>query len=293
MSEDGKKGKEKFARREEDQITPEEKIYPLRFIVDYVVEKKNRLLALEGKSLHQAFGISAVSEEIERLAERIYGDDENLDDDQRKLKALLMRQREQIKELTMGLTKKGLAFEDMDNMIKQAQPFILRLMFRDTLTDTYNRYFFISKGDDLLAQAAPAIGFSLAFLDIDNFKKCNDVYGHDFGDEVLRYLCKTVNTHLQLNNMKQTYFVRMGGDEFILISNELAFPHFVLLLDDLQRKISRGTIRWEDKEGKITVSIGSANSVFSKISTPWDVYRVADERLYAAKGAGKNCIVSS
>jgi len=44
---------QKFARRGEDQITPEEKIYPLRFIVDYVVEKKNRLMALEGRSLHR------------------------------------------------------------------------------------------------------------------------------------------------------------------------------------------------------------------------------------------------
>ena len=85
----------------------------------------------------------------------------------------------------------------------------------------------------------------------------------------------------------------MGGDEFILISNELAFPHFVLLLDDLQRRITGGTIYWEQLSGKITVSVGAANSVFGKLSSPWDVYREADARLYNAKERGRNCIVSS
>lgn len=294
MSEQQKDTAKKFARRGEDQITPEEKIYPLRFIVDYVVEKKNQLLALEGQSLHQALAIQAVSEDIQRLERKLYASiDGEVPDDVKELRSLLYKQQEQVHELTVGLTRKGLAFEDMDNMIKQAQPFILRLMFRDTLTDTYNRYFFISRSDDLLAQADPMIGFSLAFLDIDNFKQCNDVYGHEFGDEALRYLCKTVNTHLQMHDLKNTYFVRMGGDEFILISNDLAFPHFVLLLDDLQRKISGGTICWENTTGKIKVSIGAANTVFSKVNTPWDIYRAADERLYVAKRGGKNRIVSS
>ena len=293
MSEEKKDTQKKFARRGDDQLTPEEKIYPLRFIVDYVMDKKNLLLTLEGKSLHQTLAIEAVSEEIHRLGQRLYGDEEQLSDEIRQLRSLLLKQQEQIHELMIGLTKKGLAFEDMDNMIKQAQPFILRLLFRDTLTDTYNRYFFISRSDDLLAKADPSVGFSLAFLDIDNFKNCNDVYGHEFGDEALKYLCKTVNSHLQLHGFKNTYFVRMGGDEFILISNDLAFPHFVLLLDDLQRKISNGTIRWEDLTGQIKVSIGAANTVFSNVNTPWEVYRVADERLYVAKRGGKNRIVSS
>ena len=282
-----------IARRGDDQLTPEEKIYPLRFIVDYVVEKKNLLLSLEGQSLRQALDIQSVSDEIHRLAAKLYGAPGHQSGESLEIRELLLKQEKLIRELTVGLTEKGLAFEDMDNMIKQAQPFIMRLMFRDTLTDTYNRYFFITQSDELLAQAGEMIGFSMAFLDIDNFKKCNDVYGHEFGDEALKYLCRTVNRHLHLQNLKSSYFVRMGGDEFILISNELAFPHFVMLLDDLQRKISKGTIHWEDTRGKITVSIGAANTVFSKITTPWEVYRAADERLYEAKRRGKNCIVSS
>ena len=294
MSEQQKDTAKKFARRGDDQITPEEKIYPLRFIVDYVVEKKNQLLALEGKSFHQALAIQEISEDIQRLGQKMYREaGGEVSEEVQQLRELLRRQQEQIQELTVGLTRKGLAFEDMDNMIKQAQPFILRLMFRDTLTDTYNRYFFISRSDELLAQADPMIGFSLAFFDIDNFKQCNDVYGHEFGDEALRYLCKTINTHLQQHDLKNTYFVRMGGDEFILISNDLAFPHFVLLLDDLQRKVSAGIIRWEDTTGQIKVSIGAANTVFSNVHTPWEIYRAADERLYIAKRGGKNRIVSS
>ncbi|MBR2216474.1 MAG: GGDEF domain-containing protein [Selenomonadaceae bacterium] len=282
-----------FARREGDQISPEEKIYPLRFIVDYVMEKKNFLLGLESQSLHQALAIQEISDEIQRLGNQMYGDPEKMAPRNRTMYDLLQKQQKIIHQLTTDLTKKGLAFEDMDNMIRQAQPFIIRLMFRDTLTDTYNRYFFITHSADLLAEASPTVGFSLAFLDIDNFKKCNDIYGHEFGDEALKYLCKTVNNHLQRQELKKTFFVRMGGDEFILISNELPFPLFVVLLDDLQREISAGTIRYENIAGQIKVSIGAANTVFSQIETPWDLYGVADERLYKAKAAGKNCIVSS
>lgn len=290
---DEKKDAAILAQGEEEQLTPEEKIYPLRFIVDYVLEKKNLLLTLEGQSLHQALALQVLSDEIQRLATKMYGDLEKLTGEKRMMHELFARQQELIRQMTVGLTEKGLAFEDMDNMVNQAQPFIMRLMFRDTLTDTYNRYFFVTQSSDLMEQADPAIGFSLAFLDIDNFKKCNDVYGHEFGDEALKYLCRTVNQHLRLQNHKGSFFVRMGGDEFILISNELAFPHFVLLLDDLQRKISGGAIRWKDVRGKITVSVGAANSVFGNLKTPWDVYRKADERLYDAKAKGKNCIVSS
>lgn len=283
----------KFARREGDQVTPEEKIYPLRFIVDYVMEKRNFLLSLESQSMHQALDIQNLSEEIMQKGRRMYGNPSSLPPEQKQMFEMLKKQQALIEELTVGLTRKGLAFEDMDNMIRQAQPFIMRLMFRDTLTDTYNRYFFISRSADLLAEAAPKVGFSLAFLDIDDFKQCNDVYGHEFGDEALRYLCKTVNDCLRKRDHNKTYFVRMGGDEFILISNELDFPHFVMLLDDLQRMISSGTVRWEDISGKIKVSIGAANTVFSKIDTPWDLYGVADERLYEAKRAGKNKIICS
>ncbi len=293
MSEQRTDTVEKFSRRGEDHVTPEEKIYPLRFIVDYVAQKKSLLLGLEGQSLHQALAIQDISEDIMRQGRKLYGEPEDMPEEHAKMYSLLMAQQKLIRDLTVGLTKKGLAFEDMDNMLQQAQPFILRLMFRDTLTDTYNRYFFISRSDELMEQAEKTVGFSLAFLDIDNFKKCNDVYGHEFGDEALKYLCRTVNQHLQVQNLKHTYFVRMGGDEFILISNELAFPYFVFLLDDLQKKISSGTIYWEDLSGKITVSIGAANTVFSSLNTPWELYRKADGRLYDAKHKGKNCIVSS
>ena len=293
MSRDGKAASKGFGRRQEDRVTPEERIYPLQFILDYVQEKKNTLLALEGSSLHQALRIRETSHAIGRQMALMRQEEGKLTPEQQQLYELLKHQQEQVQELTVGLTRKGLAFEDMDNMLRQAQPFILRLIFKDTLTDTYNRYFFISRGEKLMREAEENIGFSLAFFDIDKFKACNDTYGHEFGDAALKYLSSTINEHLKQNDLHSTYFVRMGGDEFILISNELAFPHFVLLLDDLQRRITGGTIYWEQLSGKITVSVGAANSVFGKLSSPWDVYREADTRLYNAKEKGRNCIVSS
>ncbi len=293
MSGQVKKPDGALGRRQEDTETPEEKIYPLRFIVDYVQEKKDALLALEGKALHQTLQIRELTDEITRLSRQQFGNFQDLPEETKQIFELFLKQQKLIRELTVVLTSNGLAFEDIDNMLQQAQPFILRLIFRDTLTDTYNRYFFISRGEQLLQQAPPAIGLSLAFFDIDKFKLCNDTYGHEFGDAALKYLCHTINEHIQQHDLKDTYFVRMGGDEFILLSTELAFPHFVLLLDDLQRKITAGTICWESISAKITVSVGAANSVFGQMKSPWDVYRMADSRLYLAKERGRNRIVSS
>lgn len=292
MNEQEKGAASGVARRSSDQMTPEEKIFPLRFIIDYVLEKKNLLLALEGNSLHQALLIQSISEDILRRGKQLYSDPDNMSEQEHQMYDLLTKQQKLIHQLTVELTEKGMAFEDMDNMIRQAQPFIMRLMFRDSLTDTYNRYFFISRNKELMEQAKPGIGFSLAFLDIDNFKRCNDVYGHEFGDEALKFLCRTVNHRLQRHALKQTFFVRMGGDEFILISNELAFSDFLRLLDGMQKSISSGTIQWEDTTGTVTVSIGAANTAVSSLKTPWDAYRLADERLYEAKHRGKNRIVS-
>ena len=84
----------------------------------------------------------------------------------------------------------------------------------------------------------------------------------------------------------------MGGDEFILISNELVFADFVRLLGKMQQSISAGTIQWESTTGTITVSIGAANTVSGKVKTPWELYRAADERLYEAKRRGKNQIIA-
>lgn len=283
---------ESFARRQEDKVTPREKIYPLRFIVDYILEKKNLLLTLEGKSLRQTLDIQSISEDILRQGKKLYGNPEEMNEEDQKMYRLLLKQQEMIHQLTIGLTNKGLAFEDMDNMIRQAQPIIMRLMFRDALTDTYNRYFFISHSDDLMEKAPKDVGFSLAFLDIDNFKQCNDVFGHEFGDEALKYLSNTVTRRLQRHNLEQTYFVRMGGDEFILISNELPFHDFLRLLDGIRQSIASGVVQWEDTRGNITVSIGAANSLSSGAETPWEIYRAADERLYEAKDRGKNQIAS-
>ncbi len=276
---------------EEDSISPEEKIYPLSFVCDYVQRKKDYLLFLEGKTLRESLAIREQSEHsIAKLQDLLANDNKVERHELRELLENLRQQYRDICDHTVNLTTKSLFFEDIDNMLQQTRPFMGRLLFRDSLTSAYNRYFFLSRCDALAKEANPETGFSIGFLDIDNFKLCNDTFGHDYGDAALKFLCTCVDE--ELASLESSFLVRMGGDEFIIISSELKTEDFVSLITRIQQKISAGVVVWEHLKGSIHVSIGTANTLTDGIQDPLKLYQRADKRLYQAKNSGKNVVVS-
>ena len=276
-------------RRSSDEISPEEKIYPLRFTSNYIAEKKNYLLSLESQSTRDVMKLQRESERLLAMCRKVLAQGNR---DEQDIYELIKSQHKRLNSLMVDMTKKSIVFEDMNNILQQQEPLILRLIFRDSLTDTYNRYFFLSRSAELMVSSPPDIGFSLAFIDIDNFKQCNDVYGHEYGDVVLKTLCNITNEHIGQKSLKGTFLVRMGGDEFIVISQELPFADFVSLLTEIQQHIENEDIRYNQTVGHITVSIGAANTADSQLKDQWELYRLADSRLYEAKNRGKNQIVA-
>ncbi len=132
--------------------------------------------------------------------------------------------------------------------------------------------------------------YSIVMLDIDHFKKFNDTYGHQTGDDVLRLVAKTLRSHCGENAY------RFGGEEFTIIQKGRGMDTTASSMDHLRRKIQNARLtikRTAAKSGmsgkvvKVTASFGVADSNGEK-RLPHEVLRAADSALYKAKKLGRN-----
>ncbi len=129
---------------------------------------------------------------------------------------------------------------------------------------------------------------SIVMFDVDGFKQINDTFGHHVGDQVLQHLTQVVRSKLRSADIIGRY----GGDEFVIL-----FPHTTAQETlPLARRIhaSISTVRIETDKGQLafTISIGIAQTVHSEqADTMEQLFLRADQALYTAKQAGKNCTV--
>lgn len=174
------------------------------------------------------------------------------------------------------------------------------LAFLDQLTGIPGRY---ALNSDLKQLGRK---YSIAMLDVDHFKKFNDTYGHDIGDDVLKLVASKMKS---LQGKAKIY--RYGGEEFTLLfkrrSSSYASEFANILREEIasyEMKIRNSDSRPDDEKigqkqrGKnakndtvsITISIGIADNSFTK--DPLEVIKLADKALYKAKGKGRNCVVT-
>ena len=126
---------------------------------------------------------------------------------------------------------------------------------------------------------------SVAMGDIDFFKKVNDTYGHDAGDEVLKFVAKTM-----VDNCRTTAFIsRWGGEEFLLIFPDCNGDQAFIILERLRNKIQKETIVVGDNKIKITMTFGLTEYNYSKDEEL--AIKEADEKLYTGKSNGRNQVV--
>ena len=165
----------------------------------------------------------------------------------------------------------------------------LELAITDQLTGLYNRRF-ISGQLGPLVQRAQCGGepVSVMAVDIDHFKMCNDTYGHDVGDAVLREF----SVRLASNVRPSDYACRLGGEEFVVIMPRTTGDIACLAAERLRRHICAAPFNAAGAPNPIdiTVSIGVACSTSAE-DTPDALLKRADEALYEAKRAGRNRVV--
>jgi diguanylate cyclase (GGDEF)-like protein/PAS domain S-box-containing protein len=160
-----------------------------------------------------------------------------------------------------------------------------RLATTDILTGAYNRTVF----DEIIAREMERVkrykkSLSVIIFDIDHFKKVNDKFGHNVGDSVLKKIATIVKKTIR----KVDYFIRWGGEEFVIISAETDKEHAYVLAERLRKGIENFTF---NNLAQITISCGVAE--FKKEDTENTLIKRADDAMYKAKRKGRNRIVMS
>ncbi|MCG9731271.1 diguanylate cyclase [Shewanella sp. Isolate13] len=160
----------------------------------------------------------------------------------------------------------------------------------DYLTNVYNRrYFFNLYEEKLTALAQKQGSLSVALLDIDFFKKVNDTYGHDVGDEILIEFAN----RLQQSFSAHFTVARIGGEEFVVGFRGLNVDKAYALLDSF--RIQLESTPFETSKGALNISVSTGVAEFSHDETVDELLNRADQGLYKAKEGGRNlvCIVES
>ncbi|WP_163329482.1 diguanylate cyclase [Desulfurobacterium thermolithotrophum] len=154
--------------------------------------------------------------------------------------------------------------------------------YKDILTDLYRRELvkeLIEK--EFHRSKRYGYHFSILMIDIDDFKKINDTYGHLLGDKVLKKVAEIIKKELRKSDIP----IRYGGEEFLIILPHTDLEAAKKVADRIRRAVEEAEI-----DGiKTSVSIGVAdNSLSRKLE---DIIKKADQALYTAKRMGKNKVV--
>jgi diguanylate cyclase (GGDEF)-like protein/PAS domain S-box-containing protein len=170
--------------------------------------------------------------------------------------------------------------------IEALQAELKQQVIRDPLTNLYNRRFLMETLPTDIARARRK-HYTICFLmyDIDGFKQLNDQYGHPEGDLVLMQLaqlCKSMSRD-------DDYIIRMGGEEFMIVMVDIDKQVALTRAEDFCRAVAVHEFSGHKGSHHITISIGVAAYPDDDQDAQM-VIRLADEALYRAKAAGKNCV---
>lgn len=162
---------------------------------------------------------------------------------------------------------------------------LMNLASTDSLTSCLNRRAFTAMVEGYLdkvesEQAKPEGGFLV--VDVDHFKRVNDRYGHDIGDEALQLIARSIRSTVREIDLVG----RLGGEEFGVFLPGLPDAHAATIAERIRQAVGETAFSPSGKPYKLSVSIGGAT--FDQRASFPDLYRQADQYLYAAKQGGRN-----
>jgi diguanylate cyclase len=209
--------------------------------------------------------------ELHTLAGRLLSETRRMQDANHELEVKLEASRDEI----AGLQR------DLDDVRREAQ--------LDPLTKIFNRKFFDEELDHALAGAGDGRPLSLLLLDIDHFKRFNDTWGHQTGDQVLRLVAMTLRSNIKGKDVAARY----GGEEFAAILPDTDLEGATIVAENVRRAVQAKELlkrSTNEKLGRVTASLGIAT--YRRGDTVGTLIERADRCLYAAKAAGRNQAVS-
>ncbi|WP_223789128.1 GGDEF domain-containing protein [Marinicella meishanensis] len=169
--------------------------------------------------------------------------------------------------------------------INKQQIELHRLAITDSLTGLYNRTLLRAALDEVITHHHKLLGeCHLLTLDVDHFKRINDQFGHDQGDEALRNMAHCIRDHVGTHGV----VFRHGGEEFIAVLEDLSWQAAKKLAEDIRLAVASIEVL---PEFKTTLSIGLARLKPQMNRIDW--IRESDRNLYLAKNQGRNQTVAS
>jgi len=217
---------------------------------------------------------------------------------------------EMVKWAWVSITNFCIAFVGvfMMDTVRRREAQLRELAVKDTLTSLYNRrYFFHRLNSEIQRSKRYGRTLSLIILDVDNFKRYNDRYGHPAGDKLLRGLADKMVVNIRRSDAKPSYEVdiacRYGGEEFAVILPEAATVQGVAAAERIRATVeTKGAVVLAERirqqveksqfEGVIGVTISIGVASYPDHGTDAEaLIKAADDALYVAKRTGKNRVV--
>ena len=191
-----------------------------------------------------------------------------------------------LEKLSEDLENAHNAMKTKNQELTEAYEHLNRLSRHDALTGLYNRRTLDEVvASEILRSTRTKRGFALAIADIDNFKKFNDNFGHDCGDEVL----KTVSRVFLDKIRKMDYVGRWGGEEFLFVFPETHCKGAEIVLDRVREGVEATKVIHNGLELQVTITIGF--SYHRNQLAAEEMIVEADKALYQGKAAGKNRVI--
>ncbi|PIR88859.1 MAG: hypothetical protein COU07_04180 [Candidatus Harrisonbacteria bacterium CG10_big_fil_rev_8_21_14_0_10_40_38] len=180
---------------------------------------------------------------------------------------------------------------DRDRKIKELES----LVFTDPLTGLYNRRGFLALAKKLYSDVSwmksnknsPRThfyvdSFTILFFDIDNFKSINDKYGHEIGDQILKFSAQIIESKVRASD----FVGRWGGEEMVAALIGASEKDGFLKAEEIRKAIKSRVHIPKDLSRKITMSVGVAE--LTGKSSLENLVKAADEAMYKAKTTGKD-----
>jgi diguanylate cyclase len=217
-------------------------------------------------------GGSLTDAQLRELAQRLLGETRKMQDANVQLEQKLEASRDDIAALQ----------RDLDEVRRESM--------LDPLTKIFNRKSFDEGMLKAFAEAAEhGSPLCLMLVDIDHFKRFNDTWGHQTGDQVLRLVAMTLKSNIKGKDIAARY----GGEEFAAILPETDLEGAIIVADNIRKAVQAKELlkrSTNEKLGRITASFGVA--AYAPGDTPSSLIERADRCLYAAKHAGRNRVFS-
>jgi diguanylate cyclase (GGDEF)-like protein len=228
--------------------------------------------------------IEKLSKAIKSKSIKLDGNKPNLNKDQNELADI----HEVFNEIHGDLEDKTGKLDEVTKQLLELNVKLEAMATRDSLTSLYNRrYFDLRMIEESSRADRDKQELSLMMIDFDNFKHFNDSYGHQTGDKLLQEVAAIIKTSLRRSDM----VFRYGGDEFAALVPGCNISKAEQIANKFVTEISETQFKSSDEQSLdgVTVSCGVANYK----GNLEDFMTAADNCLFAAKDAGRNCVVIS